>query len=322
MKTLIFGAGPLGSLYAHILHEAGKDITILARNERYEFIKNNGLVLIDEFSGDRKTSPVGVVDSISENDAYDLVIVLIRKNKLQPVFEVLSHCRGVENILFMGNNALGFDEYQANIPENKLLIGFPAAGGGLKDQVVHYVDREKPGARRMAITIGEPNGPPTERTRIIASFLDSGGIPVEIVRDMDGWLKYHAALVLPIAFVLYKHDSDNYSLSRDRESIGKFIRACRETGTVLRKLGFKKRQPFKYNLFYWLPEFVTAGIFKQMFDSRFAEIAFAMHARDGIDEMMELTREFRILIEKAGVETPVFDKLSGNLDKYYESSLG
>ena len=316
MKVLMFGAGPLGSLYAHILHEAGKDVRILARNERYESIVSNGLVLVDEFTKERKVSRIRVVDSVSENDAYDLVIVLVRKNKLQPVFRVLSGCRGVKNILFMGNNALGFDEYRANIPGEKLLIGFPAAGGGLKDQVVHYVDREKPGAERMAITIGEPGKPPTERIKMIASFLEGGGIPVETADDMDGWLRYHAALILPIGFALHKHDCDNYALSRDRESIGQFIRACRETGNVLGRLGFRKRQPFKYNLFYWLPEFVTAGIFKQMFGSKFAEIAFAMHARDGIDEMTELTREFRMLIEESGVETPVFDELSGYLGKF------
>jgi len=39
MKTLIFGAGPLGSLYAHLLHKAGNDVTILARNEHYKFLK-------------------------------------------------------------------------------------------------------------------------------------------------------------------------------------------------------------------------------------------------------------------------------------------
>jgi 2-dehydropantoate 2-reductase len=321
MKTLIFGAGPLGSLYAHILHEAGKDVRILARNKRYEYIKNSGTVLVDEFTGERKTSPVPVVDSISGDDTYDLVIVLIRKNKLHPVFQILSGCRGIENILFMGNNALGFDEYLGALSENKVLIGFPAAGGSLKNQVVHYVDSERPGGKRMAVVIGEPKGPPRERTRMVASFLESGGIPAEIVQDMDGWLKYHAALVLPIAFALYKHDCDNYALARDREGIGLFIKACRETGAVLEKLGFRKRQPFKYNLFYWLPEFVTAGIFKQMFGSRFAEIAFAMHARDGIDEMIELTGEFRALIKEAGVETPAFNELSGYLQKRCRSSM-
>ena len=315
MKTLIFGAGPLGSLYTHILHEAGKDVSILARNERYEFIMKNGIVLVDEFTGERKTSPVKAVEAIGEDDAYDLVIVLIRKNKLQPVFRTLSLCPKIENILFMGNNALGFDAYLAELPKQNVMFGFPGAGGSIQEQVVHFVDREKPNDKRKAITIGEPGGAPIERTRLIASFLESVGIPVEVSGDMDGWLKYHAALVLPIAFALYKHNCDNYALARNRKSIRQFILACREGGDVLRKLGFRKRHPFKYNLFYWLPEFITAGIFKEVFGSKFAEIGFALHARDGIDEMMELTREFRMLISEADMKTPVFDGLSGYLHR-------
>ena len=315
MKTLIFGAGPLGSLYTHILHEAGKDVSILARNERYEFIMKNGIVLVDEFTGERKTSPVKAVEAIGEDDAYDLVIVLIRKNKLQPVFRTLSLCPKIENILFMGNNALGFDAYLAELPKQNVMFGFPGAGGSIQEQVVHFVDREKPNDKRKAITIGEPGGAPIERTRLIASFLESVGIPVEVSGDMDSWLKYHAALVLPIAFALYKHNCDNYALARNRKSIRQFILACREGGDVLRKLGFRKRHPFKYNLFYWLPEFITAGIFKEVFGSKFAEIGFALHARDGIDEMMELTREFRMLISEADMETPVFDGLSGYLHR-------
>ena len=315
MKTLIFGAGPLGSLYTHILHEAGKDVSILARNERYEFIMKNGIVLVDEFTGERKTSPVKAVEAIGEDDAYDLVIVLIRKNKLQPVFRTLSLCPKIENILFMGNNALGFDAYLAELPKQNVMFGFPGAGGSIQEQVVHFVDREKPNDKRKAITIGEPGGAPIERTRLIASFLESVGIPVEVSGDMDSWLKYHAALVLPIAFALYKHNCDNYALARNRKSIRQFILACREGGDVLRKLGFRKRHPFKYNLFYWLPEFITAGIFKEVFGSKFAEIGFALHARDGIDEMMELTREFRMLISEADMKTPVFDGLSGYLHR-------
>ena len=315
MKTLIFGAGPLGTLYAHILHKAGKDVSILARNQRYEFIKENGIVLVDELTGDHTASPVKVVEAIAEDDAYDLAIVLIRKNKLPPVFQALSFCHGIENILFMGNNALGFDAYLANLPKHKVLFGFPGAGGSLQEQVVHFVDREKPNKKRMSVTIGEPGGTPTERTRLIASFLKSGGIPVDVVVDIDGWLKYHAALVLPILYALYKHDCNNYALAENRESIRQFIRACREGGDVLRKLGFRKRQPLKFNLFYWLPELITSRIFKGIFSSKFAEIGFALHAREGIDEMMELTEEFRTLISASGAETPVLDELSSYMHK-------
>jgi hypothetical protein len=126
---------------------------------------------------------------------------------------------------------------------------------------------------------------------------------------MDGWLKYHAALVVPIACGLYKHDCDNYALARDEESIRLFILACREGGDVLRNLGYTKRQPFKFNLFYWMPEFITTKMFKGIFSTKYAEIGYAMHAKAATDEMKELAREFKILIDRTSVKTPNFDVL-------------
>ena len=135
-------------------------------------------------------------------------------------------------------------------------------------------------------------------------------MPVECVKDIDGWLKYHAALVLPIAGVLYRHDCDNYALSMNEKSIRLFVRACREGGDVLRKLGYIKRQPFKFNLFYWMPELITAKIFQGIFNTKYAEIGFALHAKAAMDEMKELTKEFKSLINNTSVKTPNIDELN------------
>jgi 2-dehydropantoate 2-reductase len=89
MRTLVFGAGPLGCLYTHLLDQAGKDVSILARGERYYWIKANGLVLVDELTGAKGSSSVETVDALRPDAEYDLVVVLIRKNKIPPVFEVL-----------------------------------------------------------------------------------------------------------------------------------------------------------------------------------------------------------------------------------------
>jgi len=88
MKTLIFGAGPLGSLYAYLLHIAGNDVTILARNEHYKFLKENGIVLVNEFTHEKVIEKVNVVDVLKEEDFYDLVIVLIRKNNIKNVLPI------------------------------------------------------------------------------------------------------------------------------------------------------------------------------------------------------------------------------------------
>jgi 2-dehydropantoate 2-reductase len=309
MRILFFGAGPLGSTYAHLLHEKGGDVTVLARGERYDWLKENGLALLNELTGQKGSSHVQVVNELKPEDEYDLVIVLIRKNKLPPVFETLAASPGVKNILFMGNNALGFDEYLKALPAEKVFFGFPGAGGGIREQVVHYADREKPNGRRRAVTIGEIDGRTKERTLAVKSIFESAGVPVDLTPDIDGWLKYHVALVSPLVGALYKHDCDNYQAAKDKETVRALVRAAKEGGRVVSALGFRKRQPFKFNLFYWLPEFMSMMAVKGLLESKFAEVAFTMHAKAARDEMKDLAREFQELTARTSVDTPNTDTL-------------
>lgn len=309
MKTLIFGAGPIGSVYANLLHKAGKDVTLLARNEHFDFLKENGLVMVNEFTGKKDTAKVKVVDKLGENDHYDLVVVAVRKNSLPPILPILGRNKQVKNILFLGNNALGFDAYLEHLPRAKVLFGFGRAGGGLKDHVVHYIDSEKPNGKRMPLMIGEMDGETIERTHQIKALFQSAEVPVEIIKDMDGWLKYHIAMVLPMCAGLLKNDCDNYKLAQSKEDIRQCLRGTKEAGNVLRALGHTKRQPFKLNLFYWMPEFLVVKIIKQILSSKFAEIAFAMHARAAADEFKEHADDFAALARKTSVKTPNMDQL-------------
>ena len=202
MKTLIFGAGPIGSVSAYLLHKAGKDVTILARNKHFDFIKENGVVLVNEFTGKRDAAKVKVVDKLDEKEVYDLVVVAIRKNKIQPVLPVLSRNQYIKNILFVGNNALGFDAYLEHLPKEKVLFGFSRAGGGRKEHVVHYIDSEKPNGKRTPIVIGEIDGETKERTRQIKALFESAKIPVEILPAVNS-LVAAAAVCISFSFIFF-----------------------------------------------------------------------------------------------------------------------
>ncbi len=309
MKVLFFGAGPLGSVYAHLVGTSGGDVTILDRGERATWLERNGIVVSNDITGQRETSRPRVIRGLQPEDEYDLVIVLIRKNRLPEVCQALAASPGIKHILFMGNNALGFDEYLKYLPVEKVLFGFPGAGGGIRGQIVHYADRERPGRKRQPVTIGEVDGKIRERTRAIKALFETAGVPVDLTSDIDGWLKYHVALVSPLVGALYKHDCDPRAVARDKETLRAVIRAVKEGGEVLRALGFRKSQPFTFHLLRWLPESLSIMPLKALLESQFAEVAFAMHAKAAVDEMTTLADEFEQLAAGTSVATSNIDAL-------------
>ena len=308
MKTLIIGAGPLGSLYTYLFHKAGKDVTLLARNEHYEFLLNHGLVLVNEFSQERIVERVKMVSSLGENDEYDLVIILMRKNSVKKLLPTFSQSKKIRNFLFMGNNGSGFEEYLNYLPAEKILFGFPGGGGSRIDHIAHFVDSDKHGGKRMPVTLGEIDGKMRTRTRQIQQLFETSGVPVKIVDDIDSWFKYHIAFVLPVAGALLT-SGDNYQLAKDKPTIRKYIHAVREAGRVLKSLGYQKSYNTKFKLFYWMPTGLLIQILSKVFSSKFSEVAMMMHVRAAKDEMAELAKEFYTLKNKSEVKTPNLDEL-------------
>ena len=317
MKTLIIGAGPLGSLYTHLFHKSGKDVTLLARGAHYNFLEENGLALINEFTGEKTVVKVPVIDRLHAEDDYDLVIVLMRKNSVLKLLPELSKHKYLGNILFMGNNSAGFEEYLKYLTKEKILFGFPGGGGSRLEHVAHYIDSEKPSGPRMPVTIGEIDGQTRDRTKQVVELFESSEVPIKLVDDIDSWLKYHVAFVLPIAGALLK-SGDNYLLAKDQANIKEYIMAVREGGKVLKSLGYQKSYNPKQKLFSLFPKWLLVKILGKVFDSKFAEVAMMMHVKAAKDEMMELIKEFRELMVQSKVSTPNLESLFNVVDNEIE----
>ena len=71
MRTLVYGAGPLGSLYAARLQQAGVQVALLARGQRLADLREHGVVLEDAFSGQRETHRCSVAGSHARQERAD-----------------------------------------------------------------------------------------------------------------------------------------------------------------------------------------------------------------------------------------------------------
>ena len=93
MRTLIFGAGVLGSFYAAKLLACGYEVTLLARGRRAAQLRTDGLV-VQEHGRRCLRGRVGVIETLDPAASYDYVLVLVRNNQIESVLPLLAASKG------------------------------------------------------------------------------------------------------------------------------------------------------------------------------------------------------------------------------------
>ena len=194
MKILIFGAGAIGSIFAGKLAQAGVDVTVLARNERFDELTEYGLMLKNSISGKVSKSNVSVIKELDEDDIYDYIIVAVQYTQIDSILPILSKNKS-DNIVFVVNNPLGYKKYIEAVGKERVMIGFPSAGGERKEGFVNYFIGTGISKLFQSTTFGEISGEKTERLRNLVKTFKKAKFSPEICSDMDSWQKTHIAVV-------------------------------------------------------------------------------------------------------------------------------
>ncbi len=309
MKILFYGAGVIGSLYAARFKESGQEVSILARGQRLADILKYGIVLEDVSTAGRTTTRLNAVEQLDPEDAYDLVVVMMPKNHIQEILPILAANRHTSNVLFMVNSAAGPDEMIKALGRERVLFGFPGAGGTRKGHVVRY---RIVSARQQPTTFGEIDGSTTVRLEQIANVFKDAGFPVTISSQMDAWLRTHVAEVSPMTNALFMAGGDNYRLARTRDTIVLMIRAIREGYKVLHELDIPI-VPAKHKLLNWIPEPVLVALMRRILKSD-EMAALIGHAHAARNEMKQICDEFKVLARSTSVPTPALERLYTYID--------
>jgi ketopantoate reductase len=312
-KILVYGAGPLGSVFAARLLQGGNDVSILARGRRLAELREHGIVLVDAQTQEQSVTRVKVVERLAPDDAYDLVLVIMRKNHALQILPVLAANRHTPNVLFLMNNAAGPGALVEALGQERVLIGFPGSAGYREGHAVHCLTGTEDD--KAYVPFGEVDGRITGRTGEVASILESApGFGAQIRTDMDAWLKYHVALLFPsLAPSLFAAGVDNYRLARTRDLVVLTVRAVREGFRVLRSLGLPVT-PSKLKVIEWLPEPILVLLVQRLLANPLMETALVKHAEAARDEVQHLIGEFMALARTTLVPTPTIDRLL----QYYE----
>ncbi|MGA2664679.1 MAG: 2-dehydropantoate 2-reductase N-terminal domain-containing protein [Nitrososphaerales archaeon] len=311
LKVLVYGAGVIGSLFAARLADSGQDVSILARGDRLTAIRDGGIELEEVRSGLRTRTIVDVVERLSPEDSYDLVVVCVGKHQLPSVLPALEENRRVANVLFMLNNAEGSEALMRLLGRERVVGGFPGAGGVLDGGTVKYLL-----IRQQRTVLGEPDGRRKSgpRLREMVAAFRRAGFPTETTSEIDAWLKTHATFISCVESAVHLAGDDNRKLARSPDALLEMVDGVREG---FEALGALKTPviPLKLRImFAWMPRSYPVGYWRRELQGELGDYSLAPHTRASIEEVRELIAEVRALVRSASVPAPAMDRLFGWAD--------
>lgn len=305
VNILVYGAGVLGSLLAHMLHSAGHKVTLLARGQRLEELKQKGLVIRHWLQCRTTRDQIHLTDAYQADDAYDIVFVVMRASQLDGVLPSLAANEGDPLIVLVGNNldAAGTERYINEHSKDKKRVAFAFQTSGGRRENGRIISIHMGGGKLTAGSLGGDKAAVMQ----LSQALSGTRMKLKPCDDMDAWLKSHAAFVLPIAMVCYAVDGKLWKAVRDKALLSRAIDAMDEAYAVLEACGvpvpsedvdFVRRQRRKCYRFLKLLAATPIG-----------HLAASDHAMTAKDEMRRLYDDFLLIKQKAGIETPAWNEL-------------
>ena len=191
MRILMFGRGVIATIYGGVLHAAGHEVEFYVRPGRAAEYGDE--VRLDWVDGRRK--PFGrrvresfrtpLRESIEPGDGFDLIVLSVGHHRLAEAAAFLAPRLGAATVLVFGNV---WEEPLAAIsplPADRVVFGFPQAGGGFLEDGVLW------GALLPSVVIGTTDVSPSVREQEVMSVFREVGLAVRQETDMRGWLWIH-----------------------------------------------------------------------------------------------------------------------------------
>ena len=206
MRVCVVGAGAIGGMMAARLAVAGHDVSVIARGEHLDAIRQNGLKLV-ELDGSTTTA-VGIEagDDFGALGAHDAVILALKAHQIEAVASELERLCDRDTMVVPVQNGIGWWYFEhhggphdgrrlraldpdgaiaAAVPSERIVacIAYPAAEKTAPGVITHVEGDRFP--------VGELDGTKSERARTLASALNSAGFKSRVLTDIRShlWVK-------------------------------------------------------------------------------------------------------------------------------------
>lgn len=300
-RILIIGAGVNGAAVAANLFRGWVDVTLLARGNRFEEIRNQGIVIENPFNQKRMITMVPVIDHLAPDDLYDYILVIMRKNQTFDILPILAQNQSA-NIVFMGNNLSGPQKYVEMLGKERVMMGAVFAAGKRDGNLIRAIV-----IKSVAAPFGEIDGMITPRLKRLADIIHRGGFKVELSNHIVDTQMNHAVGVVIIAMLVIKHGGSVRALAQATDDLRLYVTARREGLGVIRALG--RRVPWTESFLLTLPAFLQVVGTRALLNSKLGQVGLEYHLSQAPDEMFQLAEELGELVDQSGLPAPAIRKI-------------
>ncbi len=204
MKFLIAGAGAIGAYLGACMHRAGEDVTLFARGPHLRAMQARGVRVLSP-EGDFETHPT-IVERLEDAGPVDVIILGVKAHSLTQLAPQIKPLLRENTTVVSTENGIPWWYFQLGAGEFSNLHIERVDPGGVIGQAIDprrvvgslvYLATEivEPGVVRHIegnrISLGEPDGSKSERSRMISEALSKAGFkcPVTPRIRTEMWVK-------------------------------------------------------------------------------------------------------------------------------------
>ena len=250
-KICIFGAGAIGGYLAACLHDAGADVSLIARGPHLKAIKENGLKL--EINGEMRSFNLNASDDPADFGQQDYVIIALKAHGIIHITQSIQPLLGPETAVVSAVNGLPwwyFHKANTNtVLDDKPLISVDPEASiwtkiGPKRAIGCVVypacEISKPGIithiEGNRISLGEPSGESTKRIKTLSDLMIRGGLKApqkKRIRD-EIWIKLWGNCSFNPVSALTGASLDKIAEDLEtRKLVAEIMSECKQVGEAL-----------------------------------------------------------------------------------------
>lgn len=314
MKVLVYGAGVIGGQLAHALIKSGNDVTVIARGAWKETLQKDGL-RIRHYIQKKDTVDHPRVLEKPNDERYDIVFAVMQYRQMEKILDNLAAVNS--NIVVLVGNNLSVSEMEQRILDasrnsKSILFGFGSTAGTRENgklTTVHTGDGK--------LTVGKAHKEASEEEKILLKNAFKGSrLSISWCDNMDAWLKYHAAFILPVVYLCYKTGCDLKRSTREERKL--LLDAAGDAYHLLMGLGYPVRpagdeKSLEPDLANELARLVICWVSR----TKLGALCTTEHCRHAPQEMEDLDKAFQKLrAEKQDFPMPHFDRLYSKMPSW------